>query len=181
MINEFSVHPKPQNNNAKIIFGVCLIIAFAFILASSFFTLYKGVIAFAGVCFIITALIFYTKYMAVEFIYDVMIVDGIPLLVVRQITGKRQSTLCRVELADVTDVTTESREVRRAHKTPVGVRKYNYTPTVSPAEVHRLTVSNKYERAEIVLEGSREFADNLRAIVIEAKEIRLSLQDDDDE
>ena len=156
MINEFSVHPKPTNNKAKVVFFITMIAGLAVATVSCFLPIYKGLVGMVGLLLIVTALLFYTKYIAIEFYYDIVKDDsGLPLLVVRQTTGKRTTTLCRIELADITKVETESAAERRAHKTERGVLKYNYTPTFSPSEVHRITVINRYERAEILIAITR--------------------------
>lgn len=180
MINEFSVHPKPTNNKAKIVFFITVIAGLAVSTVSCFLPIYKGLVGMVGLLLIVTALLFYTKYIAIEFYYDIVKDDdGLPLLVVRQTIGKRTTTLCRIELADITKVETESAAERRAHKTERGVLKYNYTPTFSPSEVHRITVINRYERAEIVIEGSRELADMLRTYSAEARKIREIVEENE--
>ena len=121
-----------------------------------------------------TAIFIYTKYVSVDFYYDV-IVDEVeePLLVVRQQIGKRTVTLCRVPLADIVSVTKETKEERRAHKRERGVGLYLYSPTLSPDVSYRIFVSNRYERSEVVLEGSDEFFSKIKELSAEARALRM--------
>ena len=172
MINEFSVHPTPTNNKARTIFLVTMIVGIVIAAVSCIIPLYKGIVGLVGFIFIVTALLFYTKYVAIEFYYDIVKdEDGLPLLIVRQTTGKRTSTLSRISLAEVTKVERVTRSERRAHKTERGFLKYNYGPTFSPEAVYRITVLGRYERAEIILEGTDEFANLLREYSKEAREL----------
>ena len=71
----------------------------------------------------------------------------------------------------------ESRAERRAHKCEQGFLQYVYAPTLSPQFSYRLTVRSRYEKAEIIIEISDDFAEYLKSIINEAKEQR-SLEED---
>ena len=102
-----------------------------------------------------------SKYLASVYYYDITKdVNGTPIFVVRQVMGKRESTLCRIDIADIVSVAHETADERRGHKTPAGYLKYVYTPTLAPKETSRLTVVGRYESAEIVIE-SRLYAEHL--------------------
>ena len=92
--------------------------------------------------------------------------------VVRQQTGKRQSTLCRIPLNEILRVEKQSRQQRREHKTPYEVKKYAYLPTLDPDEIYRITTSGRYERAEILIECSEGFAKMLTVYSAEARQLR---------
>ena len=177
MISEFSVCPKPQNNKAKIIFLLTLLCAVVVFFVSTYMKRYSGVVGLCALLLFVTAILFYTKYISVSFRYDIMISDDIPLFVVRQIVGKRESTLCRIELADIYSVERETASERRAHKTPSGYLKYVYTPTFSPSEIYRLTVKGRYEKCEIIIEGAEKLASLLNSYAIEARELRAQALD----
>lgn len=180
MINEFSVHPTPTNNKAKTVFLATMISGIVIAAISCIIPLYKGIVGLFGFILIVTALLFYTKYVAIEFYYDIVKDgDGLPLLIVRQTTGKRTSTLSRIPLADVTKVERVTRRERRAHKTERGFLKYNYGPTFSPEVVYRITLFGRYERAEIILEGTDEFADLLREYSEEARNLSKIIEENE--
>ena len=179
MIKESTVRPKPQNNNAKIALLVTMFLFFVSLAACMFAEKYKGVIGLVSICFLTTTILFYTKYIAPVFFYDILIdSEGTPLFVVRQRTGKREITLARVELADIKDAKIESREERKKHKTTGGVLKYNYGPTMNPSNTCRIFIKSRYETAEIVVEVSAEYAKMLLSYAKIAKEMRV---DDDEE
>ena len=179
MTKSFSARPKPSNNNAKIAFGVALGIAAVGFLFYYLMERYRGIVGTAALFVLVTALLIYTKYISPSFAYDVFQDSSdVPLFVVRQLIGKRITTLCRVELSDVTAIEHETRAERRAHKTPKDYKKYVYAPTMSPAENYRLTVINRYEKAEIVIEISDELADLLRGLVKEAREARIEFDEE---
>ncbi len=172
MIKEISVKPKPQNNIAKIVFSVTLALSLAAVIIYLSVDKYKGIFGFVAMLILVSAILIYTKYISPVFYYDIMLEGGeIPIFVVRQSVGKRQTTLCRIALSDIASISHETREERRKHKTQKGVMKYNYAPTMFPAEVYRITTAGKYERAEIVIEGTSEFIACLTEYVEEAKKI----------
>ncbi len=174
MIKSFSARPKPSNNNAKIAFCIALGISAVGFLFYYLMERYRGIVGTAALFVLVTALLIYTKFISPSFAYDVFQDSSdVPLFVVRQIIGKRTTTLCRVELSDVISIKHETKEERRAHKTPNDYKKYVYAPTMSPAENYRITVVNKYEKAEIIIEISDELADLFRELVKEAREARM--------
>ena len=174
MINESTVRPKPQNNNSKIAF---LVTMFFFLLCTAgyvFADKYKGVIGLVAICFLTTSILFYTKYIAPVFYYDIMMdSNGVPLFVVRQIVGKRQVTLARIEIADIRDARIETREERKKYKTPGGVLKYNYGPTLNPPMACRVFMKSRHENAELLIEVSEEYKEMLISYAKIAKEMRI--------
>lgn len=174
MINELSVRPKPRNNYAKIAFLVAILISAIGFVTYFIMDRYRGIVGMFAFMMLVTAILFYTKYISPMFCYDITFdSENIPLFVVRQIIGKRQTTLCRFDLADIISVKYENKEQRRAHKTPKGVRKYVYAPTMFPPDVYRLTVKSRYENAEIIIEGTEELAELLRKYSNEARTLRV--------
>ena len=174
MIREFSVKPKPSNNNARLIFVFGASLAFAFILLSTFIPLYKGVVSLVGVALLSLALVVYAKYIAPIYYYDITFdSQGRGLFVVRQQVGKRQTTLCRISLHEIVGVEKQTAEQRRAHKTPVGVIKYSYLPTLFPSDVYMITNCSRYEKAEILIEVSDDFAEIIRSYSCEARDMNV--------
>ena len=176
MIKEISLRPKPRNKNAVIAFSIALAVSFAVFAVYLAIDRYKGIVGMLGLFTLTTAILFYTKFIAPTFYYDITFdANETPVFVVRQITGKRQTTLCRINLADITAVKRETRREQRAHKTPSGTLKYVYAPTMMPPEIFRIYVSGQYERAEILIEASEEFANLLLEY---AEEARLSSEEE---
>lgn len=172
MIREFSVKSKPSNNKARYTFVFCASFAFAFVLLSTFIPLYKGIVSLVGVALLSLALVIYTKYIAPVYYYDITFdSDGNSVFVVRQQTGKKHTTLCRISLHEIVGIEKQTAEQRREYKTPAGVIKYSYLPTLNPAEAYRITTSGRYERAEILIEVSDEFAEIIRSYSFEAREL----------
>lgn len=174
MISSFSAHPKAQNKNSKKLMCVFFVIALVALVVSMLMSNYRWIAGMVMLASLTTAIFIYTKYVSVDFYYDV-IVDEVeePLLVVRQQIGKRTVTLCRVPLADIVSVTKETKEERRAHKRERGVGLYLYSPTLSPDVSYRIFVSNRYERSEVVLEGSDEFFSKIKELSAEARALRM--------
>ena len=105
MIQEFSVHPKPQNNNAKIAFLITFLASAVSFVTYFLMDRYRGFVGLLAVMLLVTALLIYTKYISVEFYYDIAVDDeSLPMFIVRQTIGKRQTTLCRLDLADILKV-----------------------------------------------------------------------------
>lgn len=178
MINELSVHAKPSNNKAKVAFWVLIGLAaadfVAYLLMRAFEVQKSGLIGMLALVFITAAVLIYTKYVSPKYYYDITYdSDGTAVFVVRQIIGKRQSTLCRIGLAEIQRIDRETPDERRTHKTPFSHKKYVYLPTLRPGVTYRLTTRNRYEQAEILIEISDEFSNLLLDYVKEAKEIEL--------
>ena len=171
MIKEITVRPKPQNNNAKIAFLITLFISFVGFGVYFAMDRYRGFVGMFALFTLVTAILFYTKYIAPSFCYD-LTTDSAdnPIFVVRQITGKRQTTLCRIDIAEIRSIKKENKTEMRAHKTPVGYRKYVYAPTLFPPFVYRITVIGRYEKAELIIECTDEFAEYLLECVVEASQ-----------
>ena len=173
MIKEFTVHPKPANKNARIAFLVAILISALGFVAYFSVDRYKGIVGMAALMMLTTAILFYTKYISPEFFYDITTdSEGTPIFVVRQLIGKRQSTLCRVDLADIVSVVKQTAEERKAHKTARGYTAYVYTPTLMPEITYLLTVTSRYEKTEIRIEGTDELAELLLNYAKEASAMR---------
>ena len=179
MISEFSTHARPTNRVAKVIFLITVLISALLFVTSAMIELYRGIVGTVGLLFLVTAILFYTKYISVEFYYDVRCDSELPpTFIVRQIIGKRETTLCRIDLADVVKVEYEDKAARRAHKVESGVIVYNYIPTVFPKGICRITVKNRHEHAEITIEVTEELCKTLAAY---ASAARAMCSRDDDE
>ena len=134
MIREISVRPTPTNKNAKLFFLTSLFLSLVTLIAYFFVEKYKGLVGLLIIAFLTAGILVYTKYISAVYYYDVTFdSNGVPIFVVRQIIGKRQSTLCRVDLYAIRSVSLLSAEDRKKHKTPEGAVRYVYTPTMFPS------------------------------------------------
>ena len=181
MIKEFSARVNPSNNKARTVFIALLVSAAIVTLVYMWAPLYKGIIGTVDIALIAAAVFIYTKYMSSIFYYDITFdYRGEPILVVRQITGRRQSTLARVGLREIRSVEMETAASRKEHKTPLGTRKYVYTPTLAPETTCLIKVITPYETSEIRIECSDQFAEMLRAYSSEAKTMIFSPDDEEE-
>ncbi len=172
MINEFSVSPRPSNNKARHLFFIFLILAATAAAIYIPITRFKGIVGVVCLLFIVAAIYVYNRYMAMKYYYDVMIDSaGTPLFIVRNVIGKRESTLCRVELSAIVGVKRLTGEERKKHTTPAGYVRYFYHPTLAPDSVCVVTVSSRYERAEITIEANDELVNLLSAYATEARSL----------
>ena len=183
MIREFSTHAKPTNNKAKVAFFVFIILAaidmVAYALMRRLGVNKSGLVGVFVIVFITVAIYYYTRYVGAAYFYEVTFDSfGTPVFVVRQLTGKRSSTLCRINVADIRRAIHETPKEYKAHKTPFDYKKYNYVPTVYPNETYRLIIAGRHEKAEIIIECTAEFASMLLSYAEEARSI--SSEEDDD-
>ncbi len=174
MISEQSLKLNPTNCKAKVTFWTLLglsAVSVVFYLVMTYLSLPKrGLVGLLAIGLITAATLIYTKYLSPVYYYEITHdSDSTPVFVVIQIIGKRQSTLCRISLSDVSGIKVESREERRAHKTPYSYKKYVYIPTLVPERVCRLTVSSYSEKAEILIEVPDEYVKMLEGYVAEAR------------
>ena len=175
MISEITVRPKAKNKYAQVICILFLLLAAAVTVLYATAYVYRGVIGLGAVAMLAAAIYIYTKYIGSEYCYDVSIVSGTPMLLVRQRTGNRSTLLLDIRLSSIREVRRETRAERRAHKPAEGTRRYAFTPTVCPDEVYRIVSSFGGEYYEIVIECESEFADLLMRY---AEEARASLDEE---
>lgn len=173
MIQGITVHPKPQNRNAWYLCFACVGLAAVCLIVAGFLVRYRGVIQLTAVFFLVTAILLYVRYIGAHYAYEITEdYEGVPVFVVTQTTGKRVSTMCRVALWDITDITRQTRAEAQADKPDRKVfRLYRYMPTIRPAVSYRLTVEGA-ERSIVRIEGTEEFIDYLSRVVAEAKEMK---------
>ncbi len=184
-MKELSIHASPTNKKANtafyVLLGVAALVALTYILLSNLGIKKSGLVGVLAILLITAAVFLYTKYVGVKYYYDLTLDGyGTPVFVVRQVTGKRQSTLSRISLADIARLDRETPAERRAHSTPYGTRKYSYIPTLNPDVTYRIFVRSRYEKAEVLIEISDEVADFLRREIAEAKALALSLDEQEE-
>lgn len=170
MIKEFSAHAKSSNKKARYIFFACLgstiIMTLVYMLAWKF----KGLIGLVDTIFITATIYIYNRYMGTEYFYDVTFDHmGAPVFLVRHRIGKRETTMCRIDLDAVVNVEKMPAEKRKSYKPDSGVIKYSYYPTMSPDTLYLMTVRSHTEKADVFIEISDEMADLLLSYSMEAR------------
>lgn len=181
MIREFSAHTKATNKKAIFLFSLCTALAFCLIFLSLVIPLYRGVVSLLGMGFMVAAITLYTRYVSPEYFYDVTFdSEGTALFVVRQMIGKRQTTLCRIALYEIVKIEREDATARKIHKTPYGFVKYNYSPTLMPEFSYRITSVSRYEKSEIVIEASEEFSALLKSYSEIARKIQAEIEENEE-
>lgn len=179
MISAFSVRPVAKNNGARTLFFALLGAAAASLAVSYFAPLYKGIIQLLSLLLLVGAVMIYTRYVGAFYLYEVAFdSEETPIFVVIQVSGKRRSALCRVDLADIADIKQLSSEEYRAYKTELGMKRYNYTPTLHPSEVYLMQVRSRTERADVFLEISEECRKTILSYAAEAKSLRVAEDDE---
>ena len=173
MISEISLRPVAKNKNARMLFFVLLGAAAASVAVSYLVNAYKGIIQLGSLILLVAAVMVYTRYIGAAYLYEVTFdTEGTPVFVVSQLSGKRRSALCRVDLADIAEILRLSGEEYRAYKPEAGMKRYNYTPTLWPDEVHCMKVRARAESADVFLELSAECCDMLLSYAAEARALR---------
>ena len=173
MMQEFSVRPVPKNQNARRLFFILLGSAAALVAVSYLMSSYRGIVQLFALILLVASVMIYARYIGSYYTYDLTVdSDGTPIFVVCQYSGKRRSSLCRVDLADITDIKSLTAEQYRAYKTEAGVKRYNYTPTLNPPEVHLLKVRSHSEKADVLLEISAEYCEALLSYAQQARAMR---------
>lgn len=178
MITELSVKARHTNRKAHILSAVFIIAAALTFTARFAVDRFQGLLDLGTVALITAFVFLYTKYLSARYYYETMVTDdGEPLFIIRRMTGKRSVTLCRISFAEILSIKKETREELKKHKTPRGTVKYFYTPTLMPEKIHRIEIRSAYERAEVVIECSDEFASQLSAWAVEARAQRSAEYD----
>ncbi len=179
MIRDFAVRPMPKNQNARRLFFILLGAAAITVGISYFLPSYKGVVQLASLVLLVSSVLIYTRYIGSIYSYEVAHdSEGTPIFLVTQLSGKRRTALCRVNLSDIQSIKVLTGEQYRAYKPEVGIKRYNYTPTMNPPEVHLMQVRSRTEKAVVFLELSEEYRAMLLSYIDEAKSLR-ALEDED--
>ena len=161
MISEFTLRPQAQNKKSVYMFTAFMLGAAASVVLYINMKVYRGMIGLVAMMFIIAAIFMYTRYMAAQYFYDVTVLDGEPLFVIRHKLGRRETTMCRIAVADIVSIEKQDKQKRRDHKTPVEYKRYFYSPTLDPEITYLIIARSRYEKAEITVEANDEFAATL--------------------
>lgn len=160
-MRELSYSPKPKNKNARY---VCAAFLGSAILSVALYMLvysYRTLISILIGAFIVAAVFVYSKHVAAIYYYDITCEDGGRDLVIRQVIGKRQLTLCRVDVASIREVRFMNATERKAYKPEKNTAVYSYHPTLMPPSVYLVSVRSDAERADVFIEADEAFASAL--------------------
>ncbi len=171
MITEFTMKPKAQNDRPKYLLIIAAIGFVAFMILYFAVPNFKGVVGLVAVGFLCFGLYIYTRYMASEYFYDILVENNTPLFVVRQKAGTRETTLARIELRHIVRIEELDKSALKEHKTPEGYLKYYYNPTMSPERLVLVTAISRYEKAEIFIEAERDYIVTLNEYAKIAREL----------
>ena len=161
-IYEFTFRPVANKKNAITVFTVMMALALSAVAASAMAEKYKGLISLLAVGLICAAIYLFTRYVGAEYSYVVAHdSEENPNLIVTKTVGKRVTTLFNIPLYEIVDIRRESPKERAAHKTPFGVKKFNYAVTLMAGDTYRLITKSRTAENEIILEITREVADRL--------------------
>ena len=162
MISPVSIKPEPQNKKARYVFFACLGSAIVMMALYMFLPKFKGIAGIVALAFITAAIYFYNRYVCATYYYDVFVdAGGNAMFLIRQAVGKRETTLCRVDLSSIRSIRMMSKEDRRAYKPEKDIGRYSYSPTMSADVLYLLEVRSSYERADVFVELTEEQADML--------------------
>ncbi len=178
MIREFSSRVKPTNRKASFFAFLALTLFAVSVAVYLSLDKYRGIVGLFALAFIAVTVLLYTKYVIAEYFYEITFDSfGSAVFVVRQRVGKKDTTLCRLDLHNIVRIEKQSREERAKHNTPYGYVKYVYVPTFLPTDTHLIVAASRYEKAEITIECPDEFAAVLSSYAEEAKEIHKTSED----
>ena len=160
MIKEFCIHAKPQNKKARYAFfaslGSAMIVCAVYLLVDK----YKSLVGIGVMTFITAAIYIYNRYIGSEYYYEITADHiGTPVFVVRQKIGKRESTLCRIDLGSIVKIDKMTAAEKKKHMSDKDVMRYVYCPTMMPDTVYLLTVRSHNEKADIFIEATDEMAE----------------------
>ena len=168
-------HPKTANTKGKRVFLITLLLALALFLSSLLLHSYQSIIQLIALVLLTVALYFYNRYVSTSFVYEITTdADGVPVFVVSSFQGKRVSTLCRISLWDVTGVVRCTREELRKREKNKEVAIHKLNPTMSPEIITVVSVRSTYEKCDLWLETSEDFDSYFLSIIREAKELKIT-------
>jgi len=99
------------NKKAEIASAVALLAAIVLVTVYSAIPHYKGVVGLFAIAAIVVSVTVYTKYISPVFFYDITFDGyGVPVFVVRQVIGRRETTLARLSLSEITEIRREDVE-----------------------------------------------------------------------
>lgn len=162
-ILEFTFRPTVKRGAAATLFSVLMALSAVGVAASVISPKYKGVISLAAIALICAALFVFVRYMSGIYSYVVMYgAGGEPMLVITKTTGKRVTTLGDFPLSTIAQVTKHSGEQTQGIKAEKGIRKYNFCPNLRPDVTYKISARGRDIAADIIIEGSEEFAEKIR-------------------
>ena len=108
----------------------------------------------------------YNRYVGSEYQYAITNDGGIPTFTVGLRVGNTAKILARIDLDSITELRRMSGKEYRAYKCEKGVMKYPYFPTMRGDEVYLVAMRSEYEKSDVFIEPSSEFAEALASYTV---------------
>lgn len=163
-IKEYRYAPRAGNRRALWVSLACAAVAVAAFLLSFFLPLYGGVIQLLSLVLLVAALFVAYKFIWVSYSYTIADPgDGIPCLLVEQVTGRRSSLLCRLPLYAIL-------RVLPAGAAAPAAKAYAYTATMWGGSYRYVTGRLDGNTVLLKLEGEDAFFAALSDAVSEVKQ-----------
>lgn len=163
-VKEYHYTPKAVNRRALWVSLACAAAAGAAFLASFFLPAYGGVMQLFSLVLLVAALFVSYKYIWVSYSYTITDPgDGIPCLLVEQVTGRRSSLLCRLPLYAILRI------LPVGAAAPAG-KAYVYTATMWGGSYRYVTGRMEGNAILLKLEGDDAFFSALSAAVAVVKQ-----------
>ena len=178
-IIEFSYRPTSDRRRAMPTFFAVLSVSAVLVALSTFLPKYKGVVSLFAMIGLCASVLIFTRYFLAEFVYSVVVSnDGDALFVIVRVTGKRESTMCTVRMADITSVTPKTGEAAQSSKPDPVSKKFKCVPDFSPQAFYLITASSStLGKQEIMISGTEELAARIWEYALIERE-RVSLDED---
>ena len=178
----FTYNLRSDKKRAFPLFFGVLALTLAVVILSVISPKYQGVISLVAVVGLTVSVLIYQRYVTAD--YGYVVTEGenstSALLFTKRI-GKRVTTMAYLPLYSVNSIQKFTKYEFKQHKTPKGVRKYNFAPTFYPDHVYIISSRTGEAEFEIVIECIPEVADRLLEYSAYAKEdYVLSRNEDED-
>ena len=171
MVKEFFIHARPSNKKASTVVRGAIISAALCLIACFFINRYQGVVSTAAVIFAAVAILFYTKYVTAEYIYELVNdSEGVALFVVRTRTGRRETTMLRLPLYAIASIERVSGEEMQKTRTDPSYPRHNYCPTFRPESAVLLRFRSRFDSADVYIEVSDELVSHLLSLAESERE-----------
>ena len=184
---EYRYRPRPANKRA-VYLATALGVAAILLLGMSMLdvVLTRSIWQCGFLVLSVATLYILLRYVLSSYLYTVTDSAGEPMLIVRQVQGRRLSIHCRLALANILRIVdvedAESEEGQRALADFRAERiRYSYLATMGNVPTQIVYGREGGQRFAIRLEGNRAFADMLRAEAERARQNAPAEEEEDDD
>ena len=156
---------RPKTDGKRILPTVLVIAALSAVLVVLSATLpyYRGVVSLIAVIGICVSLYLAMRYIMSDFVYTVYTggSETPPLLLIYRRMGRRESLMCRVELAMLCEIKQVAKAQKNAHAPDPNAQKFNFCPNFSPDSYYVLIARGREVNMELSLEITPEVSERL--------------------